>query len=522
MTRRSASQSIVASPVLVGAVTVLVAIISVVLGYNANKGLPFVPTYDVQAQIPGGSNLVVGNEVRMGGFRVGVIDEILPDVAEPGERARDQDFAQRAIAVVRLKLDKEVEELPVDTAVQIRPRSALGLKYISLEPGTSTRTFAPGATIPLAQSMKPIEIDEFFGIQDEEFRGNIQTVFEGYGNALAGRGVGINVLIQDLVPFLERLEPVMRNLSAPETELDNLFVQLGRTSRQIAPVADTYAQLFVNMGTTFEALSRDEDSLRGTIERLRPTLDVGIDSFQVQRPFLRDTADLAEELRPVAVQIERSLPLVTDAFRVGAPVQRRAPILYGETERVFESLEGLAENPATLMGLSELRRTLEIATPLVEYVAPYQTVCNYWNYYWTGIGEHVSEIVTGGTGQRSISKTGTNIQDNRVNQIEADRPVDVPSNMNPKTAEDAMGTPLQALHGGAYGSAIDAQGNADCEVGQRGYVAGPNVPDGRYTPSNDPAQGGGSHVVLELPGDRLAGPTYKALELGIENLEDVP
>lgn len=522
MTRRRTNHSIVASPVLVGAVTVLVAIISVFLAYNANKGLPFVPTYDVEAEIPGGSNLVVGNEVRMGGFRIGVVDEILPGVAGPGQRARDQDVEQRAIAVVRLKLDKQVEELPVDTRVQIRPRSALGLKYISLAPGASRETLAAGSTIPLAQSMKPIEIDEFFGIQNEEFRSNLQEVYAGYGNALAGRGVGINVVIQDLVPLLERLEPVMRNLSAPETELDNLFVQLGRTSRQIAPVADTYARLFVNMGTTFEALSRNEESLRGLIERLRPTLDVGIDSFKVQRPFLRDTADLSERLRPVAVEIERSLPLVSDAFEVGAPVQSRAPVLYRETERVFESLDGLAQNPATLLGLSELRRTLEIATPLVEYVAPYQTVCNYWNYYWTGLSEHVSEVVPGGTGQRSISKTGNNTQDNRVNSIEGDRPVDVPVGVNPKTAKDASGMPLQALHGGAYGSAIDAQGNADCEVGQRGYLTGPNVPDGRYAPSADPAQGGGSHVVLGLPENTLAGPTYKARELGIDNLEDVP
>ena len=81
-------QSLVASPVLVGAVTVLTALIAVFLAYNANAGLPFVPTYDLKAEIPGGSNLVKGNEVRMGGFRVGVVERILPGVAEPGELAR--------------------------------------------------------------------------------------------------------------------------------------------------------------------------------------------------------------------------------------------------------------------------------------------------------------------------------------------------------------------------------------------------------------------------------------------------
>ena len=111
MTRRRGTSALVASPVLVGAVTVLVAMISVFLAYNANNGLPFVPTYDVRAEIPGGSNLVVGNEVRLGGFRVGVVDRILPGVAGAGERTpnvRSED-AQQSIAVVALKLDKPIE-----------------------------------------------------------------------------------------------------------------------------------------------------------------------------------------------------------------------------------------------------------------------------------------------------------------------------------------------------------------------------------------------------------------------------
>jgi len=517
---RSAKGSLVASPVLVGAVTVLVAMISVFLAYNANAGLPFVPTYDVRAEIPGGSNLVEGNEVRLGGFRVGVVDRIAPAVADPGERARRQGADQRAIAVIDMKLDKTVEELPVDTQVQIRPRSALGLKYISLSLGGSEATLQAGDTIPLAQSMKPVEIDEFFNIQNDEFRTNLRKVYEGYGTALSGRGNAINETIRDARPLLTRLEPVFRNLSDPDTELDNFFVQAGRTSAQIAPVARTYASLFRNMGVTFEALSRHEDSLRGTIERLRPTLDASIDSFPVQRPFLRDTATLARKLEPVAIEMERSLPLITDAFVVGAPVQAKAPTLYENTERVFASLEGLAANPNTLLGLSNLRRTLEVATPLVEYVAPFQTVCNYWNYYWTGLGEHVSEIVPGGTGQRSLMKSGNNTQDNRVNSTEGDRPADVPVGVDPKTAKDPSGAALQALHGGAYGTAIDAQGNADCEVGQRGYIRGPSVPDGRYPRSADPAQGGGSHVVLSVPG--LAGGTYESREQGIDNLKDVP
>ena len=69
-----------------------------------------------------------------------------------------------------------------------------------------------------------------------------------------------------------------------------------------------------------------------------------------------------------------------------------------------------------------------------------------------------------------------------------------------------------AVHSGAYSPAVDAQGRADCRVGQTGYLAGPAVPDGRYPPSRNPEVGGGSHVVrtTAVPGGVRHGGTYKS------------
>src|SRR5689334_12773818 len=160
MTRGRGTASIVASPVLVGAVTTLIVIVSVFLAYNANQGLPFVPTYNLKAQLPGGANLVPGNEVRIGGFRVGVIDAI-------GTAEGTFNGQRRAIAVVKMKLDKSSEPLPVDTAVLVRPRSALGLKYIQLTPGKSKQTLRPGDTIALKNAAQPVEFDDFLNTFDQ-------------------------------------------------------------------------------------------------------------------------------------------------------------------------------------------------------------------------------------------------------------------------------------------------------------------------------------------------------------------
>jgi len=74
--------------VLVGAITVLIVVVGVFLAYNANKGLPFVPTYDINARVPSAADLVIGNDVRVGGNRVGVVNSITPVRAKDGKCPR--------------------------------------------------------------------------------------------------------------------------------------------------------------------------------------------------------------------------------------------------------------------------------------------------------------------------------------------------------------------------------------------------------------------------------------------------
>jgi virulence factor Mce-like protein len=510
--------SIVASPVLIGALTMLVIIVAVFLAYNANAGLPFVPTFDVKAELEGGQNLVASNDVRIGGFRVGAVDKI-----EPGVDPK----TGKTIAIVHMKLDKKVEPIPADSTVYVRPRSNLGLKYVELSLGKSNNALQAGATIP-TRARTPIELDEYFSTFNEEMRQNTQEALEGFGNALAGRGRSINIAIREFVPFLTHLTPVMTALSDPSTRLNQFFRSTARFSAEIAPVADQYAQLFGNMATTFEALGRDENALRATIERGPPTLEAGIQSFPEQRPFLADSERLFALLQPVADEFEDSLPQFREALAVGRPVVRKSPAFYRRTEGVFSAIRDLVEDPNVLLGLKDLTTLVKTGAPLLEWIAPYQSVCNYTVYWLTGLGEHVSEDVRFGTAQRSGLKSDNRTQDNRISTSDSDRPADIPDNQDPQTdpnstgpgarGRDPAGDPLTTLHRQNYSPAIDAQGNADCQTGQTGYLDGPLAEEFRYPPTNDPNRLGGSHVVLDPDTPGLAGPTRE----GVRNLRDLP
>ncbi len=509
---RRATRQLGASPVLIGAVTLMIAIVAVFISYSANNGLPFVPTYQLKAEVPNGAKLVKGNEVRAGGFRVGIVKDI-----KSGRRTIGGE--ERTIAVLDMRLDKQIEPLSVDSTLSVRPRSALGLKYVELIPGRAKRTYQNGDTIPLARASENApELEDVLSTFAPETRGDARDSLEGFGNSIAGRGPAINTTIRELEPFTRFLLPVMRNLSDPDTELRNFFPGLGAAAAQAAPVAQVQARWFGEMATTFAAISRDPQALRETIEESPPTLQAATESFRVQTPFLARFAAVSRDLQPGAAQLPRTLPLVNDALQAGIPAFRQTPELGEDLEDLFRAAEDLGDNPSTLLGLRDLRKAVQVTRPAIEFVAPYQTVCNYFVYFFNPLGTHQSSVVPGGASERILAKLADTHQENSLGSTESTHPVDVPTDKDPQ-AEPAQ----QSLHTQYGGPAIDGSGRADCQAGQTGY---PDrlVTSPRYPPDSSSGGfvGGGSNVVVDPDTPGLAGGTFKSRELGIDHLEDVP
>ena len=208
MRNRSGLQGVASSPVLVGAVTVLVIIVAVFLAYNANNGLPFVSTYNLKARVPNADALVKGNEVRIGGARVGIVKSVVPVQLGNG----------RVAAELSLSLDKNAEPMPIDSTITVRPKSALGLKFLQITPGNSAKGFPAGETIPLtAYTPEPVDIDQFFDMFDEPTRDAIRQNLAGFGNALAGRGPQLNEALGALRRLVVNGQPVLRTIVAPGT-----------------------------------------------------------------------------------------------------------------------------------------------------------------------------------------------------------------------------------------------------------------------------------------------------------------
>jgi virulence factor Mce-like protein len=471
-----------ANPVLIGAVTVLIAIIAVFLAYNANTGLPFVPTKELKVDIANGSNLVVGNDVRSGGFRVGVISDMKPIRLPSGQIG----------AQLILHLDQTHSRVPVDSSASIQPASVLGTKYLDLHTGTASHTIADGGLLPLGQTHVPVQFDDVFKTFDPKTRVAVQDSLTGAGDALTARGSALNDTIASLSPLLTHLQPVAKYLSDPSTNLTGFFDNLERFMGTVAPVATVNADLFRQMATTFAAIDNEPDHLQATIAKSPSTEAVSTESLKVQQPFLVDLTTFGKAMTPATASLNEALPAFVPAIEAGTKTLARAPSLNANLQQVMTALKGLAQAPGTNIALNGLVSTVNTLNPMVRYLGPFQTVCDGWNYWWTYLSEHISEQTAFGFAQRVLLNQANGAQSNNVGSQGATAPVNGGGFDSPTSGGNAF------LHSQNYGAAIDNQGNADCETGQRGYPKKLNAFD---------PQGRNLALDPHTPGDQ--GPTFK-------------
>jgi phospholipid/cholesterol/gamma-HCH transport system substrate-binding protein len=444
VSRRKESSGALANPVLVGAVTTLVALVAVVLSYNANNGLPFVPTYNVTAIVPDAASLTKGNEVRIGGKRVGVVEDIR---AETFATDREATGSSGTVAELSLKLEKQIQPLPADTEVTIRPRSPLGLRYLELRPGRSKDEIPQGGRIPLRQAQPIVELDEAIDAFDAPTRRGLRGVVRELGDGVAGRGLDLNRTIDDFGPFVAVLDPVARNLASPRTNPAGLIQGLQATTAAVAPVAVSLGSLVDGAATTLAAIAAAEHELGQILDESPATEATTTRVLRRVRPVLAGGARLLRDIEPGVQMLPTASRRLASAFEAGTPTLRRAVSLADRLDDTLAALRELATDPATAGSVTSLTQVVTSLEPTLRFLNPFQVRCNYLGLWTRNASSTVSEGDQNGTWFRFI----TIAQTDEILQ---------------------RATPAPNLHVNIYGSTGQ---NGECEVGNEPFLPGQRI-----------------------------------------------
>lgn len=435
----------VMSPAMVGALTVLIVIVSVFLSYNAGSSLPFAPTYDISVEVPDAQELVPNNEVLVGGRRVGVIQRTEPRLTEEG----------RPYARLDLRLEVAMEgEVLDDANARVRSRSLLGAKYLELTPGSDGEPMEPGEVLPLAQAREQVEVDELVDELDARTRRNLAEVVGGLGTGLAARGADFNASLEELRPLFEGSRPVFGALADPSTELDRLVRAFAATAAELGVEPEALTGILERGGETFAALEAAGPELEQAIEQSPSTLDTGTEALSVLGPVLARARTIAGRLAPAAKLLPATASELEGAARAGTPALRRARILGPLLDDALGELEGLAADEPSVPALDSLAGVLPELRPAVEFLAPYQTVCNYIAIAARNLASTPSDGNAGGNWLRFAA-------------------ILQPSEMFPRA------TPAPQLHFNPYPHGAAPGQPRECEAGNEPYLPGQvigNVP----------------------------------------------
>ncbi|MGE4428913.1 MAG: MlaD family protein, partial [Solirubrobacteraceae bacterium] len=267
--------------------------------------------------LPNANQLVDGNEVQVGGRRVGLVT---------GIRLTDDSRAE-----VELRIDDD-ELLPLrrGTTVAVRAPSLSGIanKVVSITPGAGNApALQDDARLPAEDVTPNVDLDQIFNAFDPETRRGYQRFVKGGSGMLRGRerdaraGLGYfstalqagTRLITDVTVDQPRLTRFLRSTSAVVGALaqegDTLTDAVGHVRTTVGALADERADL----ERTLDRLPASLRRASGTFTRIRSTLDSLDPLVEASRPVAEKAGPLLRELRPLAADL---VPTIAATRRV--------------------------------------------------------------------------------------------------------------------------------------------------------------------------------------------------------------
>jgi hypothetical protein len=274
-----------------------------------------------------------------------------------------------------------------------------------------------------------------------------------------------------LPPLFRDLQPVAANLAAPRTQLRRFFPALNRAAGLTAPVAQTQADLFGNLDTTFTALaSVARPFIQETISKGPPTLDTVTAQLPLQRPFIVNLTGFMHDLRPGVAVLPTTAPVLADALGAGIKNLPKTPQINKELEGTFKTLQQFSTDPLVPKGLNQLNNTFVSLKPTLAFLTPVQSTCNYVTLFLRNVASLLSVGDGNGTWQRFIiiaTPAGPN------------------SETGPSSAPANGPTTENHLHANNYPNTASPGQTHECEAGNQGYTPGKttigNIPGNQGT-----------------------------------------
>lgn len=328
--------------------------------------------YRVTVTLDNAGQLVPGNQVKVAGRPVGLVERI--------------DLGRDARARIEVSIDDEFAPLHEGTLMTLRATSLAGIanRYLALAPGPNDAPEIPdGGEVRAEDGREAVDLDQVLNTLDPRTQRELQTfvrrsadLFAEEGDPARSRAARqANAGLEALNPALSQSAATFRALTRDERELERLVLAGARAAGQAVSRPEHLDQLVGNALGATAALARESAALDSALVRLPPTLRRTNTTLVNLRSLLGDARPLIRDARPVA-------PLLSTTFERLRPLLREARPVVARTRRVIDRDGSRGDLIGVLRSLIGVSReavpafestvaTVEDALPIVREARPY-------------------------------------------------------------------------------------------------------------------------------------------------------
>jgi phospholipid/cholesterol/gamma-HCH transport system substrate-binding protein len=303
-------------------------------------------SYTVRAIFDDAGNIIPGENVKIGGVKVGTVGSVTPT-------------PQAKAAVVLHITSAGFKDFRADASCTIRPQALIGEKFVDCLPtqprvaGTPLppplKKIGKGSEgsgqylLPVQNTHSPVDVDLLGDISRLPERQRFTIILNELGAGLAGRGSDLHDVLQRANPALQELNKVLAILASENKVLAKLAVDSDRALQPFAAVRNQVADFIQQSNTVAQASARH----RGALSR----------NLQLLPRFLKELGPAMERLGRFA---DQTTPTFT-ALKVAAP----------GLDKAFTSLPAFSKSSTKFF--TNLGQTAKVSGPALTAIQPLLT-----------------------------------------------------------------------------------------------------------------------------------------------------
>lgn len=324
------------------------------------------PSYHVTMTVENASQLVKGDEVKVGGVPVGKVASL--GLADDGR------------ATLKLALsDDSLTPLHYGTKAVIRSTSLAGIanRYVALFPGPNNAAkIADGGQIPADDATPEVDLDAVLNTLGPAAQHDLhELVSAGSGLITPKAEKQANDGLRALNPALSQSAATAREIIGDEPAFERFILESADVVSTVASRPGDLDQVVGNVSGALDALAKRSAALDRTLVTLPDTLRSANTTLVNVRATLADLRPALREARPAAPLLSAFLQRLSPLAHAGIPVVARVGRLV-DTPRSAVDLLGIVRGFAPLAhsavpAFKSAHDTLSDALPIVNQLRPY-------------------------------------------------------------------------------------------------------------------------------------------------------